>query len=70
MNFPLLLMDNKYANHLSREPTNEKKKHFKEATNLYLIYNLSIKAFKSIVLNRALTSSHGGLLEITLTVPL
>ena len=34
------------------------------------INTLSEKAYKGAVLNQALTSLHGGSLEITLTVPL
>ena len=36
----------------------------------YLVYSLSDKAFKGTVVNRALLSLPGGLLEIKPTVPL
>ena len=45
------------------------KNSLKKQKKLYLIHSLSDKAFKGTVVNRALPSLHGGLLEITLTVP-
>ena len=61
-------MDKKYANHFRRKPANGKNS-LKKQKKLYLIHSLSDKAFKATVVNRALPSLHGGLLEITLTVP-
>ena len=52
-----------------RETTN-KNKQFKAPKNWYLIHTGSDNAFKGTDINRTLPSLHGGLFEITLTVPL
>ena len=42
----------------------------KKQKNAYLIHTWSDEAFKGTVVNRTMSSLHGGSLEITLTVPI
>ena len=55
--------------HFCGEPTLENNQYF-NYEHRYPIYTWSDTAFKGTVVNRALSSLHGGSLEFTLTVPL